>query len=467
MIKLEQNYRSTNTILRAAWEVIRHNRTRREKKLWSEAGPGEKIVVHRAGDEHGEALFIADTIEHLRRTEDRPFSDFAILYRVNAESRVLETVFVSRGIPHRIVGGVRFYDRAEVKDLLAYLRVLHNPADSISAKRIINVPTRGIGGTTIDKLDDAARGRGVPLLEMARQAETLTSLDTRAKQAVAKFVKLMDALREKAQTVSITDLTQAVLEDSGYQKALQEEKTVQARTRLENVQELLSATREYEEGDEEADLGGFLEGVALFTSADSLQAGADTVPLMTIHSAKGLEFPVVFLVGMEEGLFPLGRAVTSDNPNELEEERRLAYVGITRARTRLYLSSAELRTLFGRTSATMISRFLHDIPDELLEITGPALSRSVTWASTDLRRGPHAQHLLAGLVNTDEDAPFKVGDRVRHATFGDGLIAQVSGSGDELILTVAFPKKGIKKLDPQYAKLEEIVVAQGSSPAVR
>jgi len=456
VVKLEQNYRSTNTILRAAWEVIRHNRTRREKRLWSEAPEGEKIVVHRAGDEHGEAFFVADVIEDLHAREKRPYSDFALLYRVNAQSRVFETVFVSRGIPHRIVGGVRFYDRAEVKDLLAYLRVLHNPNDSVSVKRIINVPTRGIGGTTVGRLELAARERNLPLLELARQAEALPGLDTRAKQAVGRFVKLMDALREKAQTASVTALTEAVIEESGYRQALTEERTVQARTRLENLQELLSATREYESGEEAADLGGFLEGVALFTSADSLAEGEEAVPLMTIHSAKGLEFPVVFVAGMEEGLFPIARAAMSDNPMELEEERRLAYVAITRAKERVYLSSAELRTLFGSTNHTLLSRFLEDIPDELLEFYGPTSPRPVTWAEADMRRSPQAQQLLAGLLGDQEDAPFRAGERVRHATFGDGMIVQVSGTGDDLVLTVAFPKRGIKKLDPQYAKLEKL-----------
>ena len=454
VVKLEQNYRSTGTILRAAWEVIRHNRTRREKRLWSQAAEGERIVVSRAGDEHGEAVFVADTIEHLHITDNRPHSDFAILYRVNAQSRVFEKVFVSRGIPYRIVGGLRFYDRAEVKDVLAYLRVLHNPNDSVSVKRIINVPTRGIGTTTVQHLEQSARERGMSLFAMARHAEALPQLSTRAHQAVAKFVKLIDALRAKLEGATVTEITEAVIHDSGYRLALQEEKTVQARGRLDNVNELLSATQEYEEGEEAPTVGGFLEQLALYTAVDSLEEGVAAVPLLTIHSAKGLEFPVVFVVGMEEGLFPLARAAMSDNPMELEEERRLAYVAITRAKERVFLSSAELRTIFGSTTHTMISRFLNDIPDELLEPYGPAAPRAITWQGADVRRAPRAQAIL--LEAAGEEPPFRAGDRVRHGTFGDGMVVQVNGSGTDLLVTVAFPKQGIKKLDPQYAKLAKV-----------
>ncbi len=454
VIKLEQNYRSTSNILRAAWEVIRHNRTRRDKRLWSSAPEGERIVVHRAGDEHGEALYVADTIEHLQRKEERSIQDFAILYRVNAQSRVFEKVFVTRGIPYRIIGGLRFYDRAEVKDIIAYLRVLHNPSDSVSVKRVINVPTRGIGSTTVTRLEQAGRERGMSLLDIARHAEALPELDTRARQAVARFVKIMDSLRSKLATRTLTETTEAVIKESGYRAALEEEKSVQARGRLDNINELLSATREYEEGDEEPSLSGFLENVALLTSVDSLREGMEAVPLMTIHSAKGLEFPVVFIVGVEEGLFPIARAMMSDNPMQLEEERRLAYVAITRAKQRVFISSAELRTIFGSTGHTVVSRFLNDIPDELIEPYGPAAPRNITWGEADVTRSATAQRILAEVLG--EEAPFQVGDRVRHGTFGDGMVVKVEGNGDDLTVSVAFPHKGIKRLDPQYAKLEKL-----------
>jgi len=454
VVKLERNYRSTENVLRAAWEVIRHNRTRREKRLWTDAAPGEKIVTHRAGDEHAEASFVADTIEHLMRQEGRAHQDFGVLYRVNAQSRVFEKVFVSRGMPYRIVGGLRFYDRAEVKDILAYLRVLHNPADSVSLKRIMNVPPRGIGEVTVRHLEQAAVERNLSLFDAARHAEAIPKLGSRAQEALAQFVRLLARLGKKMQDAGVTEITRAVIEESGYRAALEQEGTIKARGKLENIQELLSATQEYEEGAEEPSVGGFLENIALLTSVDMLEAGVAAVPLMTLHSAKGLEFPVVFIVGLEEGLFPLARSTFSDNPMELEEERRLCYVGITRAKERVFLSSAELRTIFGATAHTMVSRFARDIPEELIEPYGPASPRSMSWEAADTTRSAAAEQILeeAGAG----EAQFRAGDRVRHARFGEGMVVSVSGSGEEVILSVAFPSGGIKKLDPQYARLERV-----------
>ena len=454
VVKLEENYRSTGNVLRAAWEVIRHNRVRREKRLWTNAAPGDKLVCHRAADEHAEGFFVADTIEHLIANNGHASRDFAVLYRINAQSRVFETVFVSRGIPYRVVGGLRFYDRAEIKDLMAYLRVIHNPADSVGLKRIINSPPRGIGATTVQRLEQAARERSLTLLEAVRHAEAIPQLGPRAHQAVAQFVTLMDNLCALAQTASVTDLTKAVIEQSGYRLALEAEKSAKARGRIENMDELLSATGEYEEAAEEPSLGGFLENIALFTSADQIEEGVEAVVLMTLHGAKGLEFPVVFLVGMEEGLFPLARAAFSDNPMELEEERRLCYVGITRAKENVFLTSAELRTIFGRTEHTMVSRFFKDISEELLEPYGPVSPRNITWETADSARG--AQQALAEPDAEAEPACFRAGDRVRHPTFGNGMVVSVSGSGEDAMLAVAFPKQGIKKLDPQYASLEKM-----------
>jgi len=453
VVKLEQNYRSTANILRAAWEVVRHNSTRREKQLWTDSNDGELIVTHRAVDEHAEATFVADTIDHLTAHDKRPHREFAVLYRVNAQSRVFETVFVSRGIPYRIIGGVRFYDREEVKDILAYLRVLHNPADSVSLKRIINKPSRGIGDRTVAHLENVARERNMTLLEAARHVEAIPKAASRA-QYVLQFVHIIDSLRKTMDSSSLTDLTEAVIDQSGYRRALEAEKSVKARGKLENIQELLSATQEYEEGEEEPSLGGFLEGVTLLTSADMIEEGIEAVPLMTLHSAKGLEFPIVFMVGMEESLFPLARAAFSDNPLELEEERRLCYVGMTRARERLFLSSAEYRTIYGSTARTMPSRFLEDIPDELIEPMGPVAPRNITWESADSSRSPAAQQILenAGAV----DAPFRAGDKVQHPTFGRGMVVSVNGTGTDMIISVAFPAKGIKKLDPSYANLEKL-----------
>ena len=454
VVKLEQNYRSTQNILRAAWEVIRHNNTRRDKRLWTDAPPGEKIVTHRTADEHAESSFVTDTIEHLIEHDGRTHRDFAVLYRVNAQSRVFEKVFVSRGIPYRIVGGLRFYARAEVKDILAYLRVLHNPADSVSLKRIINVPTRGIGDKTLSHLEQTALERGLSLLEAARHAEVIPELGPRAEAAVSQFVNLIDHLRRKMEAATVTELTEAVIQESGYQLALEQEGTIKARGKLDNIRELLSATQEYEEGAEEPSIGGFLENVALLTSPDMLEEGVDAVPLMTLHSAKGLEFPVVFVVGMEEGLFPLARATFSDNPMDLEEERRLCYVGITRAMERVFLSSAELRTIFGATAHTMVSTFLRDIPEDLIEPYGPVAPRNITWESADTARSPAAQQILDDAGAGDQ--PFRAGDKVHHPSFGDGMIVSVAGSGEDMLVSVAFPKKGIKKLDPLYASLEKL-----------
>ena len=453
VIKLEQNYRSTGNVLRAAWEVIRRNRTRREKQLWTNSSEGEKLVTHRAADEHAEAAFVADTIEHLVQQEERTHSDFAVLYRVNAQSRVFEQVFVSRGLPYRIVGGLRFYDREEVKDILAYLRLLHNPNDSVSLKRIINKPTRGIGDTTLAHLERTAFERNMSMIEAARHADEIPELTSRAQNAVFSFVRMIEGLRKMMADASVTELTEAVIERSGYRKALEQEKSIKSRGKLENIQELLTATQEYEGEADEPSVADFLENVALLTSADMLEAGVEAVPLMTLHSAKGLEFPVVFLVGMEEALFPLARAAFSDNPLELEEERRLCYVGMTRAEERLFLTSAEYRTIYGSTSRTMPSRFLDDIPDDVIEPMGPIAPRNITWESADATRSPAAQAILeeAGV-----DPPFRAGDKVKHPTFGRGMVVSVNGAGEDMVISVAFPAKGIKKLDPAYANLEKL-----------
>jgi DNA helicase-2/ATP-dependent DNA helicase PcrA len=454
VVKLERNYRSTANILNAAWEVIRHNRTRREKRLWTEVPAGEKIVTHRAADEHDEAAFVADTMDHLIQHEDRTHRDFAVLYRVNAQSRVFEKVFVSRGIPYRIVGGLRFYDREEVKDILSYLRVLHNPADSVSLKRIINKPARGIGDTTVGRLEQTALERNMALLEAARHAEAIPQLGTRAAEAVLEFVRMMDGLRGDLATSTVTGITRSVIERSGYRTALEKEGTIKARGKLENIQELLSATREYEEGSEKPSLAGFLENVALLTTADMIEEGVEAVVLMTLHSAKGLEFPVVFMVGMEEALFPIARAAFSDNPMELEEERRLCYVGMTRAKERLFLSSAEYRTIYGATARTIVSRFLNDVPGDLVEPMGPIAPRNITWETADVTRSAAAQRILADAGAGD--APFRAGDRVRHPQFGQGMVVSVNGAGPEMVITVAFPSNGLKKLDPAHTNLEKM-----------
>jgi DNA helicase-2/ATP-dependent DNA helicase PcrA len=307
----------------------------------------------------------------------------------------------------------------------------------------------------VGHLEQAARERNMPLLEACGHAEALPQLGPRAQQAVAQFVRLMDSLRAEMEASTLTELTRAVIEKSGYRLALEAEKTIKARGKIENIDELLSATQEYEEAAEAPSLAGFLESIALLTSADRVADGTEAVTLMTLHSAKGLEFPIVFVVGLEEGLFPLARASLSDNPMELEEERRLCYVGITRAKEQVFLSSAELRTIFGRTAHTMASRFLEDIPEDLIERHGPASPRMITWGTADITRSPSAQQILdeAGVA----EPPFRAGDRVRHPNFGDGMVVSVSGDSEAgFVVSVAFPKGGIRKLDPGYARLERV-----------
>jgi len=332
--------------------------------------------------------------------------------------------------------------------------VLHNPSDSVSLKRIINVPTRGIGPITLRHLEEAALERGMSLLDAARHAEAIPQLGGRAQRALDQFCKLIDQLRATMASTTVTDLTQAVIEKSGYRTALEADTSIKGRGKLENVDEMSSATQEYEKTAEESTLAGFLEGVALLTSADALKEGVQAVTLMTLHSAKGLEFPVVFIAGMEEGLLPFVRSAFSDNPMELEEERRLCYVGITRAKERLFLTSAEVRTIFGRTTHTMLSRFVQDIPQELIDPCGPIAPRYVTWEAADRAGSQAAQQILqeAGAG----ESPFRAGDKVRHASFGDGMVVSISGTGEDLTVSVAFPAKGIKKLAPQYANLEKL-----------
>ena len=448
VVKLEQNYRSSANILNAAWEVIRHNRARREKKLWTAAEEGKRLYCRDTSDETQEAVFIASCIER-QRAEGKSLADFAVLYRVNAQSRVFEKVFMSYSITYRIVGGLRFYERAEIKDLLAYLRLLVNPRDSVSLKRILNVPPRGIGEKTIAALEEAAQRHGQSTLEALLTPEILGELPTRAQSGLNQFAALMRLLRQAAEHAGVTDLTRFIIEQSGYRLHLEKEGSLQARTRLENIEELLTATQELESQTEAPTLAGFLENVALMSDLDTLQEGAEAVPLMTLHSAKGLEFPVVFMVGLEEGLFPLARAAFSPDPMALEEERRLCYVGMTRAKEQLYLTWARMRTIFGRTTPNKASRFLEAIPEHLVEGLDLAPARYPSWSESAQENGapPPA-----------EAGRYRSGDRVRHASFGEGIVVSADSDGDgrQTRVTVAFPRAGVKKLSLEYAQMERI-----------
>jgi len=460
VVKLEQNYRSPQTILDAAYAVICKNQTRKEKRLWTERAGGPRLKCYHANDEHGEGAFVARNIRDLVQHEKRRYRDFAILYRINAQSRVLEQMMLSQGIPYRIIGGLKFFARKEIKDIICYLRVLFNPNDSVSLRRIINTPARSIGATTIGRLEELATERGISLYQMVLLVEH-TDLPARAKTAVKGFADLMVRLKTASTEKDITDLTAMVIEESGYEQMLQDENTVQARTRLENIRELLSATKEFQaegETEESRSLRTFLEQVTLYTEGENKKEDDDSVTLMTMHAAKGLEFPVVFITGMEEGVFPMVRAFMGGDPSDIEEERRLCYVGITRAREQLYCTAAESRTIFGNTTYNTTSRFLRDIPEHLLErVEGgiAAPERKWTWDEVDVAKSPAAQAILLETI-TRESTGFRAGDRVRHNTFGVGMVLATQGSGDNAKVTVNFPKLGVKTLSLAYAALEKV-----------
>ncbi|WP_025699226.1 DNA helicase PcrA, partial [Paenibacillus durus] len=369
VILLEQNYRSTSNILNAANGVIALNTGRKPKKLWTDSEEGPKIKVYRADSEHDEGYFVSGEISKNVK-KGNSYQDHAILYRTNAQSRVIEEILIKSDIPYQIVGGIKFYDRKEIKDLLAYLRLLSNPNDDISLTRVINVPKRGLGDTTVAKLTDAAAARGVSIFRVLETVDDL-GFAGRTRNALVEFYDMILALHRMVEFLSVTELTEKVLEMSQYKLELQKENTIESRSRLENIDEFLSVTMEFEKNNEDKSLVSFLTDLALIADIDSMNDSdddrSDAVVLMTMHSAKGLEFPVVFIVGMEEGVFPHSRAF-QDN-DELEEERRLAYVGITRAEKQLFLSCARARTLFGRTTANPPSRFLDEIPEELKEDT--------------------------------------------------------------------------------------------------
>jgi len=364
VVKLEQNYRSTETILEAANAVISNNYGRKSKKLWTDRGTGRSIIYHYALDEREEANFIMDEVERMIAQENRRLGEFAILYRTNAQSRVLEETCMSHGLPYRIVGGFKFYDRKEVKDIIAYLRVIQNPDEDLSLKRIINIPKRGIGNSTLEAISQYARATGDSMFGALLEVDRIEGVGTKAKKGIKEFVKLMSDLMGIAETERVSIIVKEVLERTGYLDELEKDGDEESLTRAENIKELLSATFEFEELNESALLPEFLEQMALMSDIDTVEEGKDALIMMTLHSAKGLEFPFVFISGMEEGVFPSQRSYFEDK--QMEEERRLMYVGITRAKERLYLTAAFERTLYGNTTFNTISKFVREIPKELL-----------------------------------------------------------------------------------------------------
>ncbi len=465
VIKLEQNYRSTQNILGAAGAVVARNLGRKPKELWTQKCGGDKILCYKAVDEKDEARFVCRTIQQ-EVDDGRSLREVAVLYRTNAQSRALEDALRNWGIPYRIFGGLRFYDRREIKDIIAYLRVLHNPADFVSLRRIINVPARGIGDTTIDRLEKAAAQTGLTLYEAAMNPDA-SAVTPSAKKKLREFTGMMERLRADAGSLIITDLTRRVVHESGYGAALEQEKTVDSRIRMENLNELLTATEDFQEQNRDASLAAFLDQVALITDLEQQTAaengrGADSVTLMTLHNAKGLEFSVVFMAGMEEGLFPHSRSAESEE--ELEEERRLCYVGITRAKEKLVLTHARERRLYGYPQANLVSRFVQEIPSEAMEFAGREPDSSHTfrsrmaWDESDPAAPQKSEAFEAAprRVLSGPTEKYYKGAVVRHTKFGIGTVQRSEGAGDDLKISVSFPGHGVKTLAVKYANLEVI-----------
>lgn len=464
MIRLEQNYRSTQNILNAANGVISNNTMRKGKTLWTENAVGDKIEVHTSDSERDEAQFIAKTI--LDGVADgRKFSDFAILYRMNAQSNSIEQALSRSGIPHRVIGGRRFYDREEIRDMVAYLQVINNPHDDVRLGRIINVPKRGIGATTLEKASEIAAGLGESIYSVIKDADVYPQL-SRAATKLKSFVALIDGLMEAEQSgdYSLAELYNLILEHTDYEKYLKTEKD-NPDVRIENIEELSSNIIKFEEDyAEEASLSNFLEEIPLQTDIDNYDAEADSSVMMTLHSAKGLEFPVVFIAGLEEGVFP--SIATMMNPDELNEERRLAYVGITRAKEKLYITKAKSRMLMGHTSYNKVSRFVNEIPPELLNYTGEkktfASTNGFSASSSHISIGAGSKFTPNKSFNTftkpavKSGTVYKKGDCVFHKVFGKGMIMKTEKMGNDTMLEVAFDKAGTKTLMANFSKMEKI-----------
>ena len=444
---MEQNYRSTSNILAIANALIEHNVQRKPKSLWTETTEGELAVRFRADDEHEEALFVAEETHRLVEDEAHRYSDVAVFYRTNAQSRVLEDIFMRAGIPYRVVGGVRFYQRKEVKDVLAYLRLLLNPQDVISARRVVNTPKRGIGDATVAALEGFAAIEQIPFLEATRRADELAELGARAKGAIAGFVGVMQRLQEAFESGARPQrMVEAAATESGYLLELEAERTVEAEGRIENLRELGGVAAEFEQRSPEGSLAEFLEQVSLVSEQDEYDEESGSVTLMTLHNAKGLEFPVVFIIGLEDGVFPHYRSM--GDPAHLEEERRLMYVGVTRARERLYMTYAWSRTLFGSTSYSPPSRFLGEIPTELV--------RALEEGELVVADGASVSPIRAAVEGRREIPQISAGDTVLHDKWGEGVVLTVSGSGTDAEATVRFEDAGEKRLLVAYAPLRKV-----------
>ena len=453
-IKLEQNYRSTKIILDAANAVIENNEGRPKKNLWTDKTEGAKIQHFTAQSEHEEAAFIGDTIAKKHDIHGVPYGDMAILYRTNAQSRVLEEALIKRALPYIMVGGTKFYDRKEIKDVLAYLRVLYNPFDDLSLLRIINVPKRSIGATTVAKLQDYARANGTSLFMTLTQLHLVDTIKGKTKEKLEEFGILIFTLVAEMEDKTVLDILESILDRTGYLAQLEESTDPQDQARAENIGELLSVAKDFQDTNPNGTVEDFLEQVALVNDVDSFEQEESKVTLMTLHAAKGLEFPIVFLGGLEEGLFPHSRTLM--NPEEIEEERRLAYVGITRAEKELYISNATTRTVFGRTSSYLPSRFIDEIPEELVD--GLRAKRKVP---DDIKR--HVpQHMSVTsrpvtkpIVRNEVIADWKIGDTAIHSKWGNGKVINVAGEGAGMKLTIEFPTQGVRVVMAKFAPVKK------------
>ena len=488
IIKLEQNYRCTKSILNVANAVIKNNPTKYKKKLWTENEEGTLVTGYKADNEYDEAGFIVTQIEHLKYQEKFKYSDFAVLYRMNAQSRSIEDILRRENIPYKIIGGLKFYERKEIKDAIAYLRLIHNQNDNISLKRIINEPKRGIGKTSLDKVQELSEQTGNSMYEIIKKSAEFGL--NRVYVNSREFIEQMEGLILKKDSMSISELLTNTLSVTGYTKALESEKTIEAEARIENLEELLTVTMEFEKENAENGLAEFLEGITLSSDADEIDENEEQVTLMTLHSAKGLEFPVVFLVGMEEGIFPGYKSIGEEK--ELEEERRLCYVGMTRAKEHLFLTCARTRTIFGSTSCNMVSRFVGEIPREMLEgyddIFGSkkeennnqesayeweyskkssnikSYSIGTTNFETKIKSNRttfgfrSAESFLSNLnmkAEADLDiSKYKEGTKVYHKKFGEGIINYIEPEGEDYKVDITFEKAGHKRLMAKYAGLE-------------
>lgn len=498
IIKLEQNYRCTGNILNAANAVIKNNEVKYKKKLWTENEEGALPIVHSSDDEYDEGRYIVEQIEHQKREEYYKYSDFAVLYRMNAQSRAIEDILRRENVPYKIIGGLKFYERKEIKDIIAYLRLINNSSDNLALRRIINEPKRGIGKTSLDKIQILSEQEGKSMYEIIKNAADYGL--NRVYLNSREFIQVIEELKQRKNEMQISDLIKQALKQTGYTKALEEENTIEAENRIENLEEFLTVAVEFEEQEADQDLSNFLEGMTLASDIDGMDEQQESVTLMTLHSAKGLEFPVVFLVGMEEGIFPGSRSIGEEK--ELEEERRLCYVGITRAKNQLYLTCSKQRTMFGSTSCNPVSRFLKEIPEEMLmgdvgvAVLGDPRKRAFEdspygWKYGTQTNGKQATYKFDNTMSnnvggatsgdtknnkqtntykfkspetflnslkqnkTDVDlSKYKVGQAVYHKKFGEGIIMKIEQEADDLKVEINFQKFGIKRLMAKYAGLE-------------